>query len=188
MVKDNTMRIRFPLLICCILAFFMTMAYLKADARPGLGNRRADVVENKRVEKQLWTQPQSSSMMNKRFPIEQWDKHFSSVGSKRAPIQMRDRDDKPIFKTNRIDRKEVDFEMSRWNERMASLHDRAGIAMDDRAQLVADQQMYNMMLQQGTQQFSEMASELSLRDLNRFQFRRNRPDGAIPVDQAGAGR
>ena len=59
--------------------------------------------------------------------------------------------------------------------------------MDDRAQLVADRQLYNMMLQD-TERFRDMGDELSLRDLNRYQFRRNRTDAEIPVEQAGSGQ
>ena len=69
---------------------------------------------------------------------------------------------------------------------MADLHRRAGIERDDRAQLVADRQLYNMMLQD-TERFRDMGDELSLRDLNRYQFRRNRSDDGIPVEKAGSG-
>ena len=126
-------------------------------------------------------------MVNKRFPIQNWDKHFSSVGSKRAPISLKDDKDKQIFRTERIERKDFDLEMSQWNGRVADLHKKAGIKMDDRAQLVADQRLYNMMLQD-TQRFQDMGDDVSLRDLNRYQFRRNHSDGAIPVEQAGSGQ
>jgi len=166
----------------------MTIAYLEANSRTvDFANRRADIVENQRVEKKLWAQPQSNSIMNKSFPIEQWDKHFSSVGSKRAPVSLTENREKQIFSTKTVDRKEISFEMSRWNERMTDLHKKAGIEMDDQAQLVADQQFYYMMLQD-SQQFSSTGGEVSLRDLNRYQFRRNRSDGDIPVEQAGSGQ
>lgn len=125
-------------------------------------------------------------MINKRFPIEQWDKHFSSMGSKRAPITLQEGKGKEIFQTKTLDRRAVNFDMSRWNDKMAELHKRAGIEMDDRAQLVADRQLYNMMLQD-TERFRDMGDELSLRDLNRYQFRRNRSDDGIPLEKAGSG-
>lgn len=182
------MKIRFPLLVCAVLALLLAVSFLHADSQAlGLASRRADVVEDKRVEKRMWTQPQSNSIMNKRFPIEEWDKHFSSVGSKRAPISLQEGKEKAIFKTETLDRKEIDFDMSRWNDRMADLHKKAGIDTDDQAQLVADRQLYNMMLQD-TRQYKDMGTELSLRDLNRYQFRRNRSDGEVPVEQAGSGR
>lgn len=180
------MKIRFPLLVCVVLALLMAASYLHADIRTtGFASRRADIIEDKRFEKRMWARPQSNSMMNKRFPIEQWDKHFSSVGSKRAPITLQEDTEKPMFRTKTLERKEVNFDMSRWNQQMVDLHKNAGIEMDDRAQLVADRQLYNKMLL-GDRQFRDMADEVSLRDLNRYQFRRNRPDGEIPVDQAGS--
>jgi hypothetical protein len=57
--------------------------------------------------------------------------------------------------------------------------------MDDKARLVVDQKLYYMMLQD-SQKYSDMAEDLSLRELNRYQFRRNRSDGDIPVEKAGS--
>lgn len=183
----SPVKVRFPIIFCSAVALLVTVAYLEANNRTlDFTNRRAGVVENKRVEKKIWAQPQGNSMANKRFPIEQWDKHFSSVGSKRASIAMQENQEKQMFRTETLDRTEVNFEMSRWNERMADLHKRAGIEMDDRARLVSDQQLYSAMLQD-TQQFKEMGDQVSLRDLNRYQFRRNRSDVDIPVNQAGSG-
>jgi hypothetical protein len=153
----------------------------------GMMTRRADIVEDKRVEQRMWNQAESNSIMNKRFPMEKWDTHFSSVGSKRAPIAMQEGKDKAIFKTHTIDRKEFATEMSRWNERMADLHKEAGIEMDERAQMVADRQLYSEMMQ-NAEQFSEMRETLSLREINRYQFRRNRSAGDIPVERAGSQR
>lgn len=159
------------------------------DANPsltGLVGRKADRVEEKRVEKKLWTRPEGSRFQDKTFPIKEWNKHFSSLGSKRAPITLSEKDAKKRFEVEILDRKTVDFEMSRWNERMADLHKRAGIQMDKKAQLTADRQLYNMVLQDAPH-YQELAEELSLRDLNRFQFRRNRSSGSVPVQKAGSG-
>ena len=79
------------------------------------------------------------------------------------------------------------FEMSQWNEQLSDLHKKAGIEMDDKARLVANQKLYYMMLQD-SQKYSGMEDELSLRELNRFQFRRNRSDSDIPVERAGSSR
>jgi hypothetical protein len=57
--------------------------------------------------------------------------------------------------------------------------------MDDKARLVVDQKLYYMMLQD-SQKYSDMAEDLSLRELNRYQFRRNRSDSDIPVEKAGS--
>jgi hypothetical protein len=147
--------------------------------------KRASSVEGQRVEKKIWVQSQTKIMMNKTFPIEQWDKHFSSIGSKRAPISLAEDKDKQLFKTKILDQKMVRFEMSHWNEQLSDLHKKAGIEMDDKARLVVDQKLYYMMLQD-SQKYSDMAEDLSLRELNRYQFRRNRSDSDIPVEKAGS--
>ena len=148
--------------------------------------RKAERVGEKRVEKKLWSGPESSSLMDKSFPIKEWNKHFSSLGSKRAPISMDEKKKKERFEVKMLDRKTTDFEMSRWNERMADLHQQAGIQMDDKAQIATDQRLYDMMLQDA-RQYKELADKLSLRDINRYQFRRNRSSDEIPTQKAGSG-
>jgi hypothetical protein len=164
----------------------MSFSLLEANPRKvSLMGKRASSVEGQRVEKKIWVQSQTKIMMKKTFPIEQWDKHFSSIGSKRAPISLTEDKDKQLFKTKILDQKMVRFEMSQWNEQLSDLHKKAGIEMDDKARLVVDQKLYYMMLQD-SQKYSDMAEDLSLRELNRYQFRRNRSDGDIPVEKAGS--
>jgi hypothetical protein len=164
----------------------MSFSLLEANPRKvSLMGKRASSVEGQRVEKKIWVQSQTKIMMNKTFPIEQWDKHFSSIGSKRAPISLAEDKDKQLFKTKILDQKMVRFEMSHWNEQLSDLHKKAGIEMDDKARLVVDQKLYYMMLQD-SQKYSDMAEDLSLRELNRYQFRRNRSDSDIPVEKAGS--
>lgn len=147
--------------------------------------RRAESVEKKRVERKQWGGQQTSSFAEKSFPITEWGKHFSSVGSKRAAISVSDGKEKQLYKTTKIENEAVSLEMSQWNARMKDLHKKAGITMDEKARIASDQKLYSAMLQD-SKQFKEMAEEVSLRDLNRYQFRRNRPEGAVPVTEAGA--
>ncbi|HKK18063.1 MAG TPA: hypothetical protein VJ952_05220 [Opitutales bacterium] len=172
--------------LCIGLAFFGVSVSQANSFFSDLIGRKADSVEKKKVEKKIWSKPGKSRLQDKTFPIKEWNKHFSSLGSKRAPISMSEKDKKKRFKVEVLDRKTVDFEMSRWNERMAELHERAAIQMDDRARLFADRQLYDMMLQDA-ENYKELAEKLSLRDLNRFQFRRNRTDEGVPVKKAGSG-
>lgn len=186
--KVGGMKLSAPSILALLFSVLLLLPPLEVEARSplGLSGRRADRIENQRFDKKLWQQPASNSLMEKRFPLKEWDKHFSPLGSKRSPIAVEGQGDRAIFRTNRIDRREVSFEMARWNERMADLHQKAGIEMSDEADLASSRQMYSAMLQD-TQQFSEMGGELSLRDINRYQFRRNRSDEAVPVQRAGAG-
>ena len=180
------MIIRFPLLICCVLALLMMVSFFGANPRTvSFTGKRATSIEGQRFKNKPWAKGQTNSMLNQSFPIEQWDMHFSSLGSKRAPISLSENKDKQMFKTKTLDQKLVSYEMSRWNEKLSDLHKKAGIKMDDKARLVADKKLYYMMLQE-SQQYSSMAEQLSLRELNRYQFRRNRSDGDIPVEKAGS--
>lgn len=183
------MKVRIPILVCTVLALLMTAAYLEAESRTlGFTTRKADRIQGQRFEKKLWGQSGSRTLSKKSFPLTQWDKHFSSVGSKRAAIDLVDGKEKQMFKTETVSfqDKEMQFEMSRWNEKMKDLHKSAGIKMDDKAQLVSDQRLYSMMMKD-SKSFRDMAEEVSLRDLNRYQFRRNRTDDGVPVEKAGSG-
>lgn len=169
-----------------LVALLCGVSLLNANPFSGLIGRKADQVEKKEVEKKMWADPGKSRLQDKTFPIKEWNKHFSSLGSKRAPITTDKTKEKKEFKVEVLDRKTVDFEMSRWNDRMADLHERAGIQMDDKAKLVTNRKLYNMMMQDAPH-YRELAEELSLRDLNRFQFRRNRSSDGVPVKKAGSG-
>lgn len=142
-------------------------------------------LSNQRITRSMWKSETNSEFTNKSFPMTNWDKHFSSMGSKRAPIDLKDEKDKKIFKTNQKEFPMKEFDLSAWNQKFADLHKDAQISTDDKARKIADRQMYNMMLQD-TRQFADMAEELSLRDLNKYQFRRNRSNDAIPTTKVGA--
>ena len=148
--------------------------------------RKAERVEEKRVEKKLWSRPEGSSLMKKTVPIKEWNKHFSGLGSKRAPITMSEKREKELYEVKVLELKTMDFKMSRWNERMSDLYKRAEIQMDDKARIASDHRLYNMMMQDA-RQYKDLGETLSLRDINRYQFRRNRSSDEIPKQKAGAG-
>jgi hypothetical protein len=183
----SIMRFRCPILIfvlpaLCLSSLFLTSAGGKVLTVSGEG---VDSLQNKRFEKKKWGGSQSSKVSDKRFPIKEWNKHFSSVGGKRAPISMEANREKTMFKTKTLDQKKVDFGMSRWNQDMAELHDRAGIEIDDRARLAGKQALYSQMMQDA-KFYGDTGEVLSMRDINRYQFRRNRSDEAPPVERAGS--
>ena len=142
--------------------------------------RRAERLEEKKLERRLWSQTKRYSLQDKSFPITEWDKHYSTFGSKRAPITVDEKNQKERFEAKVIQREIMPMEMSRWNEQLADLHKRAGISLDKQAQIAANQKLYNMALQD-REQFEELADSLSLREINRFHYRRNRSDGTVPV-------
>ena len=77
--------------------------------------------------------------------------------------------------------------MATIDQNLEDLYREAGIEMSDRARLVENRKLYNMALQDTKQKFEELKEELSLRDINRFQFRRNRAPDGVPVQAAGEG-
>ncbi|CAI8280044.1 MAG: Uncharacterised protein [Opitutia bacterium UBA7350] len=76
--------------------------------------------------------------------------------------------------------------MARMDRQMARIKKEAGIHTKDRPLILREQQVYAMMLQ-GAVFEQAMQQQLSLRDLNRFQFRRNRSDAPVPIKPAGSG-
>ena len=52
--------------------------------------------------------------------------------------------------------------------------------------IIQGKRMYTKMLQQA-EHYNDTGELLSLRDINRFQFRKNRPDGDVPITKAGSG-
>ena len=149
--------------------------------------RKAERIETKRIEKKMWDRPGNSRFQNKRFPIKEWNKHFSSMGSKRSAISTSEAKEKKLFKTKVLDRKTMEIKMSRWDDRMSDLFKKAGIQMDDRAKGIAQRRVYDEMLRDA-QQYRELGETLSLRDINRYQFRRNRSSDGIPVQKAADGQ
>lgn len=148
--------------------------------------RKAERVEQQRVEKKLWSKPEGAALMDKSFPIKEWSKHYSGLGAKRAPITMSEKRKKERFEVSVVNLKKVDFELSRWNDKLADLHKRAGIQIDDRARIAADHRLYNAMMGEA-RQYRDLGEKLSLQDINRYQFRRNRSSEEIPIQPAGAG-
>jgi len=148
--------------------------------------RKAERVEQQRVEKKLWSKPEGASFTDKSFPIKEWSKHYSGLGVKRAPITMSEKDSKKRYEVSVLDQKKVEFELSRWNDKLSDLHKRAGIQMDDRAGIAADHRLYNAMMGEA-RQYRELGEKLAYRISNAISSgatahqRRSRPSRPAPV-------
>ena len=122
--------------------------------------------------------------------MKNYDMHFSSLGAKRAPIDLSEGREKQLYKSPEVksfDKRAIEF--STWSQQMARLEQEARISTDSRVQSLLDRDHYQMMMQDTPKAYAEIADELSMRDLNRFAFRRNRssemPDTA--ATRAGSG-
>jgi hypothetical protein len=182
------MLLRFSTISILLLAFALT-AVCASGATTVLDTyqKQATDVSGKRVKPRMWSNDRRPNLMQKRFPFKKWDSHFSSLGSKRAPIALTEKREKKRFKTKTIEFPNKAIEMSEWDGRLATLQRQAQISTDDSARKIADKQLYNMALQD-IRQYQELGVKLSLRDINRYQFRHNRSNTAVPVRKAGAGR
>ena len=187
MVSKSRMRVRYPILFFLVLGVLTTTAWLKgAPQAPGLAGKRAERIEEKTLERRQWGGAKRSPLADKRFPMKEWDKHFSPLGQKRAAINVEADGKKKRFDTQVREMPVKEKKLARWNRKIADLEKRARIQTSDTAEKIAAARTYDMLLQD-TRHFEELGEEVSLRDINRFQFRRNRSDDGIPVEDAGSG-
>ena len=117
-----------------------------------------------------------------KIAFQSWNKHFSSLGQKK----MYSEKSKPStfnrqFKKEIITKKEFDLTISTWNQQLAKIRKDARIDLSDEAHILGNREAYQLILQE-QQFFHDMAENMDLRSINRYQFRSNRPEGPIPVD------
>ena len=119
-----------------------------------------------------------------------YDKHFSSLGRKRAPVELSEKREKERFRTPEVKSFEQrPMEFSRWSGQLAELQREARIRTDSEVQGQLARKQYQMLLQDTPQAYTDLAEELSMREINRFAFRRNRSQaepGSVAA-RAGSG-
>jgi hypothetical protein len=179
------MYIRAPFIFFITLAFLMTGAWLWGeDSAVDAYDKQASGVSEKRFEQKSWSGGQQSDLMQKSFPFKQWDSHYSSIGSKKSNISMKEAKDKKPFEAEMMEFPQKEMDISKWNGRLAKLEDKAQISTDKTSKQIEDKRMYETMMQT-SKNYSETGETLSLRDINRFQFRQNRSNASVPVSEAG---
>ena len=118
---------------------------------------------------------------NKTIRLETWDKHFSPLGQKKVFSDKSNSSNDQLWDKEIKEYKNIDIEESSWNKHLAKIHKDAGINLSQEFQILDDKQSYSLVLQ-NMGYFKEMAEEMDLKSINRYQFRSNRPEGEIPVD------
>ncbi|ADE54406.1 hypothetical protein [Coraliomargarita akajimensis] len=185
----RTMSMRLPVLLFLCAAFVAGTSALSAQTPSATGklDKQVKSVSGKRFGVQSWNGSKQSRIRQKSFPLEHYDKHFSSLGRQRSGINVKEERSKEQFRLP--DLKEFDksrsIEFSKWNQHMTDLEKQARIGTDDSMQEIMDKQRYNMMLQDTPRAYAELAEQLSMKDINRFAFRRNRSAAAPSAEQAG---
>jgi len=136
-------------------------------------------------------QKRSAFSQEKRFEADvveyqQWDKSFSRLGQKQAPKDFQQAEpasDRKRFRSpGRVDYPTTEFGRAGMDGQAANLRN-----IDQLKEMALVQKYRDAnVVQVGDQSqlFSELAEEADLQQINRYQFRQNRPDG-IPVQRAG---
>ena len=172
-----------------LLLMLYLLAAASAHARLGsidMVGKQATSISKKRVELNKWDGQPNSTISRKTFPIKEWGKHYSSLGGKRSNLGARKIKKRKIYETKTKEYPVKQLELARWNDRIANLQKRAQVATDDRVKDIEERRIYGVMLQ-NAQPYGDMRETLSLRDINRYQFRRNRQADGVPVQKAAAG-
>lgn len=117
----------------------------------------------------------------KEIRLESWNKHFSNLGQKKIfSDKSNSRFDKKFDKDIQ-QMKNIEIEESSWSQHLAKIRKDAGIDLSEKSQILGNKESYNLVLQ-NMGYFEEMAETMDLKSINRYQFRSNRPEGEIPVD------
>ena len=135
---------------------------------------------------ELWG-GQHTKFEPKTFPITKWSQHYSRFGRPKSSISTKQTLKKKSYESNKLSFSINEKKLAQLSGRLALLKTQARMSTDDRYDAIEDRRMYAMMLQ-SAQQYSEMRKQLSLRELNRFQFRRNRQADGVPIEKAGDAR
>lgn len=118
----------------------------------------------------------------KEITFRSWDKHFSSLGQKKMYSEKSNTlTFNQEFKKEVWAKKEYDLTIASWNQQLANIRKEAKINLSDEAHILGNREAYNLVLQE-RQFFRDMAEDMDLRSINRYQFRSNRPEGPIPVE------
>jgi hypothetical protein len=185
-IKCFFMFIRAPFIFLITLAFAVTGTCLCAErSAVDAYSKQATRLSQQRLKKKSWTGGQQSDLMQQSFPFKQWKSHYSSLGSRRSNISVVESQKKRHFDAEKVKFSTKTMDTSRWNRRIADLERQALIHTDQGMQKIQDRRIYNM-ITHNSKNFANSGETLSLRDINRFQFRQNRSDAAVPVTQAGS--
>ena len=149
-------------------------------------NQDVTTISKKRLPLQLWG-GEHAKFERKTFPITEWSQHYSSFGRPKSLISTKQTLKHKSYESNKLLFTINEKKLAQLSGHLALLKTQARMSVDDRYDAIKDHRVYAMMLQ-GAQQYGEMREQLSLRELNRFQFRRNRQADGVPIEKAGDAR
>ncbi len=174
-----------------LLALLM-LAVGTLQAIPALNpKKRADRLGDQRVPLQTRDIQRAEGFTSERFEITEWDKRFSTLGSRRANLGF-DKDDKKAADMPRYRLPDLrEFEVR--EPRLANL-DGKEAQLDNFGRMKEKNLVEKfrgepiLVLDLQAEAMTEAVNDLSLQDINRYQFRRNRSsESGLPVQPAGSG-
>jgi hypothetical protein len=144
------------------------------DAKSKLGEQVSSVSE-KRFKRDTWRSGKQLSPLGKKsFHMKEYDKHFSSLGSQKASSAFDKKLDRKEYTTPEVvtyDR--VPRKVSGLSGRQAKLKKQSRLETSQKAPEIGDRKLYQAILQDTPQAYADMADKLSMKEINRFAFRRN---------------
>ena len=127
-----------------------------------------------------------NSVSTQRFPVNEWPSRYSSFGGKRYPMENKKKWGGERFNTSLID-----IEISP-NQKYASENFQrvSNTNIENRSPAAASIEFRDAVYAELDKRVDDMmnnVNNMSLRDINRFQFRKDRPsEPGFPVQQAGS--
>ena len=142
---------------------------------------RLNIMSSKRL-----SNSRINSISTQRFPIHEWPSKYSSFGGRRYPMQ-----NKKTWGSERLDTSVLDNEISS-NQKYASENFKrvSNTSVENRNPAAASIEFRDAVYAELDKRVDDMmnnVNNMSLRDINRFQFRKGRPsEPGFPVQKAGS--
>jgi len=124
---------------------------------------------------------------DKQFPIKSWESEYNSLGRKRAPIAVEEKNAKDLRRPKVVEMKKFDTKMAPENRRRAFLRNGDQAKEKNLTPRYRDANVTHIdELSRPAMSPYAQKGEPSMREINRFSFQRNHdPEAGAKVDRAG---
>ncbi len=179
----------FVILTGVLLVFATAQLPARDVTQPDYSRRSA--VEGERIHPQSKRFQQNAAIAEKRFPVNEWHARYSTLGRKRANIDMSARS-REVLAHQTLSFERVTTSTSRFDGRQAYIRNLDDVERSGDGRIMEDALVRRFDgPMRGIQAELGGSEELSMEDLNRFFYMRNRPgsqdSGPPPVRQPGSG-
>lgn len=181
--------------MCVVLALLTSLSLADANEEPKSEpapkeaefTKRHSAIGDKRFSTSTSNLQDKRALTDRRIPMKMWHAEFSSIGQRRAPIDVREKSEKNMIRPELIEMEKKERLMAPQNRRMAYIRNFDHVRENHLVPKYRDAEVVSEREISQPARSSE-EEELSMRDLNRFSYQRNHPDsGGSRVQQAGSG-